>query len=206
MKNRLTIAVFLCIGAVSAAIAQPARTPDVPYVPTPPEVVEAMLKAANVKAGDVVYDLGSGDGRIVITAAKKYGSTGTGVDINPYLVEVARQNAKKEGVADKVKFEVGDIFEFDFSKATVVTLYLMPDINLKLRPILWGKLQPGTRIVSHAFSMGDWKPERTIDVNGSNVYLWTIPARGTKDPSEAVKPDPKASPKPRAAPSPAGGM
>lgn len=167
-----------------SALAQdegPARTPDVPYVPTSPAIVEAMLKLADVKKTDVVYDLGSGDGRIVIAAAKKYGTRGVGVDINPSLVAEARENAKKEGVSDKVTFQVGDIFEFDFSEATVVTLYLLPNINLKLRPILWEQLKPGTRVVSHAFSMGDWKPEKTTVVDGSTVYFWRIPERGGSD-------------------------
>jgi SAM-dependent methyltransferase len=170
---------LISVLALSAAAQndQPARTPDVPYVPTTPEVVDAMLKVANVKKTDIVYDLGSGDGRIVIAAAKKYGARGVGVDINPTLVEEARKNAKEQGVSDKVSFTVGDIFDFDFSEATVVTLYLLPSINLKLRPILMEQLKPGTRVVSHAFSMGDWKPEKTLDVGGSTVYFWTIPER-----------------------------
>lgn len=155
----------------------PARTPDVPYVPTSEEVVDAMLKLAKVTKGDVVYDLGCGDGRIVITAAKQYGATGKGIDINPQRIKEAKQNAAAAQVTDKVKFEEGDLFETDFSEASVVTLYLLPSVNLKLRPILLKQLKPGTRIVSHAFDMGDWKPEQKIEVNGSTIYFWTVPAK-----------------------------
>jgi precorrin-6B methylase 2 len=153
------------------------RTPDVPYVPTNEEVVDAMLKMAKVTKNDVVYDLGCGDGRIVITAAKKYGATGTGIDINPQRIKEARQNAAAAQVTDKVKFMEADLFETDFSEATVVTLYLLPSVNLKLRPILLKQLKPGTRIVSHAFDMGDWKPEQKTEVNGSTIYFWTVPEK-----------------------------
>lgn len=179
MKRRFCIYLAFLVILFSAGIghAQPetsTRRPDVPYVPTPPEVVAAMLEAANVTKNDVLYDLGSGDGRIVIAAAKKYGARGMGIDINPALVAEATQNAVKEKVSDRAKFKVGDLFELDLSEATVITLYLLPDINLKLRPKLLA-LKPGTRIVSHAFNMGDWKPERTIDVNGRTVYFWRVP-------------------------------
>ncbi len=154
------------------------RQPDVVYVPTPHEVVEAMLKVADVRKGDVLYDLGSGDGRIVITAAQKYGITrGTGIDINPERIAEANANAKAAGVADRVRFLNEDLFEADFSDATVIALYLLPQLNLKLRPKLL-QLKPGTRIVSHAFDIGDWKPEKTLDVGGRTVYFWTIPAKG----------------------------
>jgi precorrin-6B methylase 2 len=153
------------------------RTPDVPYVPTGEEVVDAMLKLAKVTKNDVVYDLGCGDGRIVITAAKKYGATGTGIDINPQRIKEAQQNAAAAQVTDKVTFQQGDLFETDFSEATVVTLYLLPSVNLKLRPILLKQLKPGTRIVSHAFDMGDWKPEQKIEVSGSTIYFWTVPEK-----------------------------
>ncbi|MEJ7605357.1 MAG: class I SAM-dependent methyltransferase [Bryobacteraceae bacterium] len=155
---------------------QPARSPDVPYVPTPQNVVEAMLKLAEVKKGDILYDLGSGDGRFVVTAAKEYGIKATGYDINPERIAEANENAKKEGVTDKVKFVNGDLFEADFKDATVVTLYLLPSINLKLRPKLWKELKPGTRIVSHSFDMGDWEPEKKIEVDGRYLYFWRIPA------------------------------
>lgn len=155
------------------------RQPDVPYVPTPPEVVAAMLKVADVKKGDVLYDLGSGDGRIVITAAQKFGTRGTGIDINPERIKEANENAKAAGVTNLVRFLNQDLFEANIKDATVVTLYLLPSVNLKLLPKLLKDLQPGTRIVSHAFDMGDWKPEQTIDVDGRMVYFWRIPAGGT---------------------------
>jgi len=160
--------------------ARPLRSPDVIYVPTPPEVVDAMLKVAKVGQGDVLYDLGSGDGRIPITAVQKYNVTrATGVEINPERIEEAQQNLKAAGVGDRVRFRNEDLFEADFSDATVVTLYLLPALNVKLLPKLLKELKPGTRIVSHAFAMGDWKPERTLEVGGRAVYFWTIPARGT---------------------------
>ncbi|OUL31021.1 SAM-dependent methyltransferase [Nostoc sp. RF31YmG] len=155
---------------------QPQERPgDVPYVPTPQPVVDAMLKVAKVAKNDVLYDLGSGDGRIVITAAQKYGTRGVGIDINPERIEEANQNAKKAGVSDRVKFVQQDLFNTNLSEATVVTLYLLPDINLKLRPKLFKELKPGTRIVSHAFDMGDWKPQQTLRVDGKTVYYWVIP-------------------------------
>ncbi len=162
----------------AAQAVKPLRQPDVIYVPTPPEVVDAMLGVANVREGDVLYDLGSGDGRIVITAARKYGITrGTGIDINPERIAEANANARAAGVTDRVRFLNEDLFEADFSDATVITLYLLPRLNLKLRPKLM-QLKPGTRIVSHDFDMGDWKPEKTLNVGGSTVYFWTIPAKG----------------------------
>src|SRR5512145_73967 len=133
---------------------------------------------AKVTAKDVVYDLGCGDGRIVITAAQKYGARGVGIDIDPERVAEATDNVKKAGVAERVRIVHGDLFEADISGATVVTLYLLSELNLKLRPKLLRELKPGTRIVSHAFSMGDWKPERTAEVAGTLVYLWRVPARG----------------------------
>ncbi|MBW4603034.1 MAG: class I SAM-dependent methyltransferase [Calothrix sp. FI2-JRJ7] len=151
------------------------RTPDVVYVPTPPEVVDKMLSMAKVGKDDILFDLGSGDGRIPITAAKRFGTIGTGIDIDPERIKEANANAKKEGVSDKVTFLQQDLFKSDFSKATVVTLYLLPELNVKLRPQLFKQLKPGTRIVSHAFDMGDWKPEQTANVNGRTVYYWTIP-------------------------------
>lgn len=162
------------------AMGKPLRSPDVIYVPTPPEVVDAMLTVAKVRQGDVLYDLGSGDGRIPITAVQKYNVTrATGVEINPERIEEAQRNLKAAGVGDRVRFRNEDLFEANFSDATVVTLYLLPALNVKLLPKLLKELKPGTRIVSHAFAMGDWKPERTLDVGGRAVYFWTIPARGT---------------------------
>ncbi|MBW4526477.1 MAG: class I SAM-dependent methyltransferase [Phormidium tanganyikae FI6-MK23] len=159
--------------APNAQAESPTPQLDVPYVPTPTAVVDAMLKVAKVGKNDVLYDLGSGDGRIPITAAKRFGTRGFGVDIDPQRIQEANANAKKEGVSDRVKFAQQDLFKTDLSQATVITLYLLPRINLQLRPTLL-KLKPGTRIVSHAFDMGDWKPDQVVDVNGTNVYFWTV--------------------------------
>jgi SAM-dependent methyltransferase len=155
------------------------RTPDVVFVPTPDEVVKEMMDLAKVKPGDVVYDLGCGDGRLVIAAAKRGAAKAVGVDIDPDRIREAWANAREQGVADKVAFIEGDLFEMDFSDADVVTLYLLPDLNLKLRPKLLA-LKPGTRIVSHAFDMGDWKPEITQVVDGRDVFAWTVPDRGQR--------------------------
>lgn len=163
--------------AAAAVASRPAREPDVIYVPTPQPVVDAMLKLAEVKKGDVLYDLGSGDGRIPITAAKRFGVRGTGIDINPVRIQEANDNARKEGVTNLVTFKEADLFEEDFSDATVVTLYLLDSLNEKLRPRLLAELKPGTRIVSHAFRMGDWQPEQTVEVENSTIYRWTVPAR-----------------------------
>ncbi len=160
-----------------AQSAEPARKPrlDVPYVPTSPEVVRAMLKLAGVKSGDKLYDLGCGDGRIVITAASSYGARGVGIDLNPERIAEAKANAKEAGVEDKVSFIRQDLLQSDFSDADVVSLYLLPSVNLRLRPQLWRQLKTGTRIVSHDFDMGpDWPPEQTIEVAGSTIYRWTI--------------------------------
>ena len=153
------------------------RGPDVIFVPTPNEIVDAMLKAAAVTRNDTVYDLGCGDGRIVITAAQKFDALGVGIDIDAERVAEARENVKKAGVANRVRIIRGDLFEADIRPATVVTLYLLTDLNLKLRPKLLRDLNPGTRVVSHAFGMGDWRPERVIEVQGTHVYLWRIPPR-----------------------------
>jgi SAM-dependent methyltransferase len=170
--------VFLSASAALAQITPTAPPPnlDVPYVPTSYEVVDAMLKMANVKKGDVVYDLGCGDGRIVIAAARDYGATGVGVDLDPQRIREANENARTAGVADRVKFIEGDLFKTNFSRATVLTLYLYPEINMKLRPKIL-RLKPGTRVVSHAFDMGDWKPEKSVRVGTSMVYFWTVPKR-----------------------------
>ncbi len=159
--------------AVAAQNQQGLRQPDVIYVPTRQTVVDAMLDVAKVKAGDVVYDLGCGDGRIVVTAAK-LGARGIGIDIDPQRVAEANQNVQRNGVGDRVKILNQDLFTTDFSDASVVALYLLPSLNLRLRPILWKALKPGTRVVSHDFDMGDWKPEQTLNVDGATVYYWTI--------------------------------
>ena len=170
---------FLCAMAVMAQeqTDQSLRRPDVIYVPTPQNVVEGMLKMADVKAGDVVYDLGSGDGRIPITAVQKFGVTrAIGIDIDPQRIKEANENAEKAGVTDKVKFLNQDLFTTDFSEATVITLYLLTSLNEKLRPKLLD-LKPGTRIVSHSFDMGDWAPEKTEIIEGSRIYFWTVPGK-----------------------------
>ena len=157
------------------------KDPEVPYVPTHERVVAEMLKVATVGKNDVLYDLGSGDGRIPITAAKQFGTRGVGVDIDPARVIEARANAVKAGVADKVKFMQQDLFETDIKEATVVTLYLLPDVNLRLRPKLLAELKPGTRVVSHNYDMGDWKPLQTITVKvpeEHTIYYWVVPPKG----------------------------
>ncbi|HYX39339.1 MAG TPA: class I SAM-dependent methyltransferase [Oligoflexus sp.] len=151
------------------------RPGDVPFVPTPQAVVDAMLKMGEVDKNDVLYDLGSGDGRIPITAAQTYGTQGVGIDINPERIKEANENARRAGVTDKVRFVQQDLFKTDMSDATVVTLYLLSSVNRKLRPKLLKELKPGTKIVSHAFDMGEWKPDRVEKVDGKTIYLWTVP-------------------------------
>jgi SAM-dependent methyltransferase len=184
----------LVVAALSTSIlaaqsAQPRRKPDVPYVPTTDLAVAAMLKLADVKKGDVVYDLGCGDGRIVITAAKQMGARGVGIDINPQRISEARENARKAGVEKLVRFEENDLFQADIRGASVVTLFLLPEINLKLRPKLLRDLKPGTRIVSNTFDMGDWKPDKESTVGdpadpdfpfSHTLLLWTVPGRAGK--------------------------
>lgn len=172
--------ILAAILLASAALAQAPEQIQInpPYVRTPDHVVNAMLKLAAVKASDIVYDLGCGDGRIVIAAAKEYGAHGVGIDIDPERVQEARDNAGNAGVEALVKFEVNDLFAADIHNATVVALYLLPDVNLRLRPKLLKDLKPGTRVVSHDFHMGDWKPEKHELVDAaSNIYLWRIPGR-----------------------------
>jgi precorrin-6B methylase 2 len=186
---RAVSAVFILLVFAVSAGAQTAtqqapqkelRAPDVVFVPTPQDVVEAMLTVAKVGQGDVLYDLGSGDGRIPITAAQKHGiARGVGIDINPERIKEANENLAKARVGDRVRFINADLFESDLSEATVVTLYLLPALNLKLLPKLLKEVKPGTRIVSHAFDMGSWKPERSLKVGTRDVYFWTIPAPGT---------------------------
>jgi SAM-dependent methyltransferase len=153
------------------------QTPDVIYVPTPPAVVEAMLDVVALRDGDVLYDLGSGDGRIPIAAAKRKQVRAVGIDIDPARIKEANANARAAGVTGEVTFKQADLFTSDFSDATVVTLYLLDTLNEKLRPKLLAELTPGTRIVSHAFRMGDWEPEKEETIDGRTIYYWTVPAR-----------------------------
>ncbi len=150
---------------------------DVPFVPTPDQAIDRMLKLARVGPGDVVYDLGCGDGRIPVAAALRYGVRSVGIDIDPDRIQEANAYARENKVTGKVEFREQDMFQADISEATVVTLYLLPRINLKLRPKLRAELKPGTRVVSHDFDMGDWKPERKSKVRGRPIYLWVIPPR-----------------------------
>jgi SAM-dependent methyltransferase len=182
----------LSVTVLAAQNAQPRREPDVPYVPTTEPAVQAMLKLAGVKKTDVVYDLGCGDGRIVISAAKTFGAHGVGIDINPVRINEAKENARKAGVENMVRFEENDLFQADIHEATVVTLFLLPNINLKLRPKLLKDLKPGTRIVSNTFDMGDWKADKEATVDNSpdddyddgylshKLYLWVVPAHAGK--------------------------
>jgi predicted methyltransferase len=184
------------LGLLATGCAQPAMAPvaparpgadvDVPFVVTPDNVTREMLKLAGVGPSDYVIDLGSGDGRIVIVAARQFGARGLGVEIVPDLVVQSRENARKAGVADRAEFREQDLFATDLSKATVITMYLLPEVNLQLRPRLLA-LKPGTRIVSHDWDMGDWKPDRVVTVDApdkpigrekvSRLFLWTVPAR-----------------------------
>jgi SAM-dependent methyltransferase len=172
--------------AAAAPAQQTLRQPDVIFVPTRQTVVDAMLKVANVKAGDLLYDLGCGDGRIPVTAAK-LGAKAVCIDIDPKRIAEANENVKKNSVGDRVRVLNQDLFTTDISDANVVTLYLLPSLNLKLRPTLWKTLKPGTRIVSHDFDMGDWKPEQTLNVDGATIYYWTITPDLAKKASEPVK-------------------
>jgi SAM-dependent methyltransferase len=173
---RLLPALVLVLAA-HAAGAQSVKQPDVVFVPTPQEVVDEMLRLARVGPKDVLYDLGSGDGRIPVTAAKRFGIRAYGIDIDPDRIREATENARKAGVGGLVQFRQEDLFKTDFHDATVVTLYLLPDLNVKLRPRLLAELKPGTRIVSHQFDMGSWRPERKVELNNRTIYLWTIPQR-----------------------------
>ena len=182
LRSSMLFVSVLCVFTVlsacgTASTVSSARPTLAPYIPTPQDVVDRMLADANVTSSDVVYDLGSGDGRIVITAAKKYRARGVGIDIDPDRIEESRSNARSAGVGDLVEFQRGDILQADVSRATVVTLYLVSSANLKLRPILTRQLRPGARIVSHGFGMGDWKPERVDrfkDAKGDDrvIYVW----------------------------------
>ncbi|MDE3158368.1 MAG: class I SAM-dependent methyltransferase [Acidobacteriota bacterium] len=192
-RSTACVGFAMLILGVSQAAAQRGerkRQPDVPYVPTTEEAVRAMLKLAEVKKADIVYDLGCGDGRIVIAAAKTYGARGVGIDIDPDRIQEARDNAKKAGVENLVRFEENDLFQANFREATVVTLFLLPSINLKLRPKLLQDLKPGTRVVSNTFDMGTWRPEKEQSLPGADddeigslshkFFLWKIPRRDGK--------------------------
>jgi hypothetical protein len=149
---------------------------DVIWVPTPQSLVDRMLQMAGTKPTDFVVDLGAGDGRTVITAAKKFGAKALGVEYNPDMVELAKRNAEKEGIAGRAQFIRADIFQTDFSQATVLTLYLLPSLNLKLRPTILN-MKPGTRVVSHAFTMDDWQPDQVDSSDGRTAYMWIVPAK-----------------------------
>jgi len=180
----VALAVLGASGAfIPSAFAQeasrPARQLDVWFVPTPHQIVDRMLDVAGVRTGDVVYDLGCGDGRMVIAAAKKFATRGVGVDLDPKRIREARANAKKQGVEHLVTFEVGDMFKTDISEATVVMLYLLPELNRRLKPKLLSELRSGARVVSHDFDMGkEWPPDEYIKLGTSGVYLWRIPDKG----------------------------
>jgi len=167
---------LLCAVLCGAALAHAQFNFDVPYVPTPPVVVEEMLRLAEVTAGDFVIDLGSGDGRVVIAAVKKFGARGIGVDLDPDRIAESEYNASVAGVTDRVEFQRQDLFKFDISRASVISMYLLPTVNLRLRPRLLAELKPGTRIVSHDFDLGDWVPDAKSTVR-KNVFLWIVPAK-----------------------------
>jgi ubiquinone/menaquinone biosynthesis C-methylase UbiE len=177
--TRATILAALLVGTLGVRAQSPKpAVPDVAYVPTPQSVVEAMLELAAVKPNDVVYDLGSGDGRIVITAAKKYGARGVGIEIDEALVKEATENAAASGVSDRVRFVTQDLFKADIGDASVVTLYLLQSINERLRPKLVRELKPGTRVVSHVFNMGpEWPPQKELMVAPNRIFMWTIADR-----------------------------
>jgi cyclopropane fatty-acyl-phospholipid synthase-like methyltransferase len=184
MIRRKFLFALLALAVANSAAVNALRAQDsifenkkiVPYVPSPQFVVDKMIELAGVKPGDLVYDLGSGDGRIVITAAKM-GAKAVGFEIDGDLVGESRTNIKKAGVEALAEIRHQDILTVDFSAATVVTMYLLPDVNLQLKPNLLSQLKPGARIVSHSFSMGDWQPDKTERVEGRTIYLWTIPAK-----------------------------
>ena len=179
---------LLSLSLAVAQSSQPKHEPDVPYVPTTEAAVKAMLKLAEVKRTDIVYDLGCGDGRIVIAAAKEYGAHGVGIDINPERIAEAKENARKAGVENLVRFEEKDLFDADIHDANVVTLFLLGSVNLKLRPKLLKDLKPGTRVVSNTFGMGDWKPDKELRVGdpvegfslSHKLFLWIIPQRSER--------------------------
>jgi SAM-dependent methyltransferase len=177
--------VLVCAAATATAAEETATRPkrklDVWYVPTPHEIVDRMLDVAKVRTGDVVYDLGCGDGRMVIAAAKKFGTRGVGVDLDPARIREARANAKQAGVDGLVTFQVGDMFQTDIREATVVMLYLLPELNRRLKPKLFAELRPGARVVSHDWDMGrEWPPDGYVKLGGDGIYLWIMPERDAR--------------------------
>jgi SAM-dependent methyltransferase len=175
----VAVLIILIAGSTSAAppIAQADRPKlDVPFVPTPRPVVDKMLELADPTADDYLIDLGSGDGRIPITAAQRFGTRGLGIDIDPRRIAEARKNAEEAGVSDKVEFRQEDLFQTDISQATILTLYLLPSVNIKLRPRILKELRPGTRVVSHDWDMGDWRPDQTVELGNKTVFMWVVPA------------------------------
>ncbi len=188
MRHHRFVVFALCAFLAAGAAAQTAAPSDdykpsvgqvgkdVIWVPTPDALVTRMLQAARTTSDDLVYDLGAGDGKIAIAAAKEFGARAVGIEYNPQLAEFARGNVRQAGVEDRVRIDTGDIFVEDFSKATVVTLYLLPELNLKLRPRLLA-MKPGTRVVSHQFHMGEWEPDETLKIDYRDAYLWIVPAQ-----------------------------
>jgi SAM-dependent methyltransferase len=180
------IAIASCVQAADPQ--SPLHKPDVWYVATSPEIVDRMVDLAHVRPGDVVYDLGCGDGRMVIAAAKKFGTRGVGVDIDPAFIRVARANAKAQGVDDLVTFKVQDLFETDLREATVVMLYLLPTVNRRLKPKLFAELRPGARVVSHNWDMGpSWPADRAVHLGHEAIYLWVMPERATGSNTHAIR-------------------
>jgi SAM-dependent methyltransferase len=173
----LTLALAAAVEGSGGAQRTPSRSPDIHFVPTRQTVADAMLRLARVNANDIVYDLGSGDGRIVITAAQKYGARGVGIEIDPKLVQISRDTAIEGAVEHKVAFIEGDLFTADISPATVVTLYLSATVNMRLEPKLRRELKPGTRIVSQRFPIGNWPADVTAEFEGATLFLWTVPER-----------------------------
>jgi len=179
IQRRFSILIFLTVLGFSITGHAQTKVPDVHFEPTPMEVVEAMLRKARVNQNDVVYDLGCGDGRFVILAAKQFGARGVGVDIDPLRIKESKENAQKANIADRTTFIEGDLFKTDIREATVVTLYLLNELNYQLRPKLFTELRPGTRIISYTFDMADWEPDEMVQVGGRFYYYWVIPANVT---------------------------
>ena len=185
MKLLAAALLLVCAAATATAAEETATRPkrklDVWYVPTPHEIVDRMLDVAKVRTGDVVYDLGCGDGRMVIAAAKKFGTRGVGVDLDPARIREARANAKQAGVDGLVTFRVADMFQTDIREATVVMLYLLPELNRRLKPKLFAELRPGARVVSHDWDMGrEWPPDGYVKLGGDGIYLWIMPERDAR--------------------------